>query len=261
MGLIRNPGVPWKFTNCEFCVHAKGVEAIMKTSHQSIERNQPEDPTFALCRQGPLWAVTFQGRQARFKHERGALYVACLLLNPPPEPLHAVALALKAREMPGPPRSPDQVCAEHEMGVEEAEAIRALWRKQRELERLLEDRTVIEPVKAEALDELEKITDYLRQSPWLTCHGAERCVRAVSTALKRFHAHLAAARDAEGRPDGVLRSWATHLYNHLLLPSGRSLISVNLFSQGVPLPPGIDLLATCAGAVARLGQRRSRPSA
>ena len=48
-----------------------------------------------------FWELTFAGQQAIFKDEQGALYVACLLLDPPPEPIHAVALALKARKMNG----------------------------------------------------------------------------------------------------------------------------------------------------------------
>jgi hypothetical protein len=40
-----------------------------------------------------------------------------------------------------------------------------LWRRQRELERILADRLEIEPVKAEAQRELEEITEYLRKSP------------------------------------------------------------------------------------------------
>jgi hypothetical protein len=56
---------------------------------------------YALRRGLGFWELTFAGRQAVFKHEQGALYVACLLLEPPPEPMHAVALALKARNMGG----------------------------------------------------------------------------------------------------------------------------------------------------------------
>jgi hypothetical protein len=48
-----------------------------------------------------LLGLTFGGRRAIFKHEQGALYVACLLLEPPSEPMHAVALALRAKEMGG----------------------------------------------------------------------------------------------------------------------------------------------------------------
>ena len=43
------------------------------------------------------------------------------------------------------------------MGLEDAAAVRALWRRQRELERVLADRQEIEPVKAESLRELEEV--------------------------------------------------------------------------------------------------------
>ena len=163
----------------------------MKTNQASTDRSHPDGCRYALRRGAEYWALIFEGREAIFKHELGALYVAYLLLDPPPEPLHAVALALKAREMAGQPAGPDEVLEERSMGLEDAAAVRALWRRQRELERVLEDRHEIEPVKAEALRELEEITEFLRTSPWLSRHGAERCVRAVTVAIRRFHAHLA----------------------------------------------------------------------
>ena len=152
-----------------------------------------------------FWELTFEGRQAIFKHEQGALYVACLLLDPPPEPMHAVALALKAREMGGQAPGPAEVIQQRSMGLEDAAAVRALWRRQRALERVLEDDQETEPVKAEALRELEEVTEFLRKNPWRSRHGAERCVRAVTMAIKRLHARLARAVDAKGLPHPVLR--------------------------------------------------------
>src|ERR1035441_2693207 len=67
-----------------------------------IDYRQRVEHQYALCRGLGYWELIFEGRQAIFKHEQGALYVACLLLDPPPEPIHAVALALKARSMAGP---------------------------------------------------------------------------------------------------------------------------------------------------------------
>ena len=107
------------------------------------------------------------------------------------------------------------------LGLDDAAAVRALWRRQRELERVLEDDEAIEPVKAEALRELEEVTEFLRKSPWRSRDGAERCVRAVAVAIKRLHAHLAGAVDAEGKPHPVLQAFARHLHEHLLIPSGR----------------------------------------
>jgi len=176
---------------------------------------------YALRRGLGFWELTFEGRQAIFKHEQGALYVACLLLDPPPEPMHAVALALKARSMGGQAPGPAEATQQRNLGLDDAAAVRALWRRQRALERVIEDDREIEPVRAEALRELEEVTEYLRKSPWRSRHGAERCVRAVSMAIKRLHAGLARAVDGEGGPHPVLQAFARHLHEHLLVPSGR----------------------------------------
>lgn len=94
-------------------------------------------------------------------------------------------------------------------------------RRERELEAVLDDRDAIEPVQAEALCELEAIADFMRKNPWRSRDCAQRCVRAVSMAIKRLHAHLARAVDGEGNPHPVLRAFARHLDEHLLIPSGR----------------------------------------
>jgi hypothetical protein len=192
----------------------------MKTNLASTEENHSNAAQYALRRQAGLWGLTFEGRQAVFKHELGALYVACLLLEPPREPVHAVALALKARGRADGRAGAELDPQERRMWLGEAWAVRALWRRQRELERVLQDRNEIEPAKAEALRELEEVTEFLRQSPWLSHHVAERCARAVAAAINGLHARLAAV-DAEGKPDAVLRAFARHLREHLLMPSGR----------------------------------------
>jgi hypothetical protein len=193
----------------------------MRTRQLTNDSRQRDEHRYALRRGLGFWELTFEGRQAIFKHELGALYVACLLLDPPPEPLHAVALALKAREAGGQVLRPGDVIQQRSMGLDDAAAVRALWRRQRELEGVLEDRLAIEPVKAEAQRELEEITEFLRKSPWRSRGGAERCVRAVAMAIRRFYSHLARAVDAQGGPHPVLQTFAGHLREHLLTPSGR----------------------------------------
>ena len=182
---------------------------------------QRDGHRYALRRGLGFWELTFAGQQAIFKHELGALYVACLLLDPPPEPIHAVALALKARKING--QSPDEaeLIQERNLGLDDAEAVRNLRRKQHELEAVLDDGLAIEAVKAEARREREEILEFLRKNSWRTRDNAGRCVRAVAVAIKRFHARLAKALDAEGRPHPVLQSLARHLWEHLLIPSGR----------------------------------------
>ena len=198
---------------------AKHRKQDMKTRQQTTDHYS--QARYALCRGLGFWELTFEGRQAIFKHELGALYFACLLLDPPSEPIHAVALALKAREMGGQAPGPAEVIQQRSLGLEDAAAVRALWRRQRALERVLEDDREIEPVKAEARRELEESTEFLRKSPWRSRGGAERCVRAVAMAIRRFHTHLAGAVDAQGGPHPVLRGFAGHLREHLLTPSGR----------------------------------------
>ncbi len=134
----------------------------MNTRQLAADHRQRDEHQYALRRGLGFWELTFEGRQAVFKHELGALYVACLLLDPPPEPIHAVA--------------------------------------RREREEMLE---------------------FLRNNSWRTRDNAGRCVRAVAVAIKRFHARLAKAVDAEGRPHPVLQGFAGYLREHLLIPSGR----------------------------------------
>src|ERR1035441_330378 len=198
---------------------AKQSKQNMKTRQQTTDHNSQAQ--YALCRGLGFWELTFEGRQAIFKHEQGALYAACLLLDPPPEPIHAVALALKARSMSGQGAGAVELIQQRSLGLDDAEVVWVLWRRQRVLERVIEDDREIEPVRAEALRELEEITEFLRKNPWRSRHGAERCVRAVTVAIKRLHTRLAGALDAEGKPHAVLQALARHLHEHLLIPSGR----------------------------------------
>ena len=193
----------------------------MRTRQQTTDRNHRDGRQYALCRGLGFWELTFAGRHAIFKHEQGALYVVWLLLHPPPEPLHALALALDARSIDGQPGGADEIIQQRSLGLDDAETIRRLRRQQRKLEAVLEDAQAIEPVKAEARRDLEAITDFLRKNPWRSRDSAQKCVRAVSMAIQRLHIHLARARNAEGRPHPVLQAFARHLYNHLLIPSGR----------------------------------------
>src|SRR2546421_12305896 len=52
-------------------------------------------PRYALRHSRGFWKLTFNGQEAHFKHERGILYVAYLLNNPPSQPIHALDLAAR----------------------------------------------------------------------------------------------------------------------------------------------------------------------
>jgi hypothetical protein len=193
----------------------------MRTRQQTADHNQRDGRQYALCRGLGFWELTFEGRHAIFKHEQGALYVVWLLLHPPPEPLHALALALEARSLDGQPGGADEIIQQRSLGLDDAETIRRLRRQQRALEAVLQDEREIEPVKAEARRESEEIAEFLRKNSWRSRDSAQKCVRAVSMAIKRLHAHLARSLDADGKPHPVLQAFARHLYAHLLIPSGR----------------------------------------
>jgi hypothetical protein len=193
----------------------------MRTREQTTDRNQGDKREYALRRGLGFWELTFEGRQAIFKHEQGALYVACLLLEPPEEPIHAVALALKARQMAGEAAGAEEVIQQRNLGLDDAEAVRNLRRRQRELEAVLEDDLEIEPVKAEARREIEEISEFLSKNLWRSQDCAQKCVRAVAMAIRRLHSHLSRAMGVKGKPDPVLQRFAQHLREHVLIPSGR----------------------------------------
>jgi hypothetical protein len=196
----------------------------MSTILPTANRTPEDERRYALGRGPNSWDLTFQDQHANFNHEPGALFVARLLLYPPPEPIHAVALALEARTLARRTLGADEVIRLRSLGLDEAETVRTLRRRERELEAVLDDKREIEPVKAEALRELEAITDFLRSHPWRSRDCAQKCIQAVSVAIQVLVAHLARAVDAEGNPEPVLRAFAWHLDDHLLLPSLRSRI-------------------------------------
>ena len=199
--------------------------------------SHPAISPYSLRKGFGFWQLTFAGEPAVFKHEQGAFYVAYLLWQPPPEPIHALALALEVKriqgqaigafEIAGPitgrgvPIGHSATLQQRSLGLDAAESARALHRKQRELEALLEDEDQIEPVKAEAQRELEAIYEFQKRNSGRIRTSAEKAADAVGKAIKRLYRHLAGALDAQGKPHRVLRPFSDHLLHHLLIPSGR----------------------------------------
>ena len=196
-------------------------EQDAKSIEHSGRTNLRDSGQYALGRGLGYWELTFEGRQAVFKHEQGALYVACLLLDPPPEPIHAVALALKTREKSGESGAAVEIIQQRNLGLDDAEAVRGLRRRERELEAWLDDPLTIESGNAEIHQELSDIADFLAKNPWRCDDCARKCVRAVGKAVTRFYNHLQRAVDTQGRPHPVLQDFARHLREHVLIPSGR----------------------------------------
>lgn len=206
----------------------------IKTNRSSRKFSTPQ---WALNKGIGFWELTFAGQTAIFKHEQGVFYVAYLLLHPPAEPIHGLALALRAQAVYSrsvaaaeivdsvsgkavlPPT--DAFVQERSLGLDDARAAWTLRRKQQELEAILNDEDTAAPVKAEVQHELEGLYEYQARHPWRAGDAAQRASDAVAKAIKRFYSRLAAAVDASGRPHPVLVGFAAHLKNHLLIPSGR----------------------------------------
>jgi hypothetical protein len=193
----------------------------MKPNRHTTDHHHQGGCPYALRWGLGTWEVTFAGWRDSFADQQGADYVAWLLLHPPPEPIHAVALALEATRTPGYTPGAADVIQQRSLGLDDAEAVRDLRRKVRQLEAVLADVLESEPVKAEARRERDEILEWLRKNPWRSQDCAQKCVRAVSKAITRLQSHLARGVDAEGNVHPVLQAFAEHLRQHLLVPSGR----------------------------------------
>ena len=93
--------------------------------------------------------------------------------------------------------------------------------QRRRLEAVARDETAAERKRVEARRDIEAIVKHVRSQPRRPTDEAQRAVRAVRMAIKRFHGNLGAAAAERGRPDRVLAAFAEHLERHLLIPSGR----------------------------------------
>jgi hypothetical protein len=111
--------------------HFYRAQAGWGTRQLTTDHRQRDEHKYGLRRRLGFWELTFAGQQAVFKHELGALYVACLLLDPPPEPIYAMAPALKVRKMSGQSPKEAELIQERNLGLDDAEAVRNLRRKQR----------------------------------------------------------------------------------------------------------------------------------
>ena len=179
-------------------------------------------PRYSLRKGLGFWDLIFDGQHAILKHQQGLAYVAYLLLNPPAEPIHGLALALKIRAIRnGQPADSAEVIQERILALDDAEAARSLFLKQQELEEIVDDEDQIDPVKQEALRDLEDIYAFQKKNLSRTRSVAQKASDAVGKAIKRFHQRLAKAVDSDGNPHPVLRAFAVHIKQHILIPSGR----------------------------------------
>ncbi len=196
------------------------------------------NPTrYSLRKHLGVWQLVFDGKEAFLKNERGIMYVAWLLYNPPAEPIHAIDLMGKVpelyRQQLGLAQITDPATGkasalesgariqERSLALDDAQAMRALFKKAKELEALLDSDDESEPVKAEALRDLEAIYELQRQHGRRSRDNAGRVAHAVRRAITRFYQRLQKTVGEDGNPHPVLRSFAEHIKRHILIPSAR----------------------------------------
>jgi len=73
-----------------------------------------------------------------------------------------------------------------------------------------------------SLRALEAIYAYQKKNLSRTSTIAQKASDAVGKAIKRLHARLAKAADANGISNPILRVFADHIRQHILTPSGRN---------------------------------------
>jgi hypothetical protein len=202
---------------------------------------------YALRKGLGVWHLTFAGHDITLKHERGIFYIAWLLDHPEQTPIHALDLISKIpaiyrqhlglTEIADPATGAGSVIASHarlqerSLSLDDAQTLRALLRKQKELEAILDDPNESEPVRAEALCDLEAIADFEREHAGRSVSNAQRAADAVHKAITRFHRHLAEATDATGNPHPLLTAFAAYLEKHVLVPSRRYAAGGNRFAR------------------------------
>lgn len=219
-----------------------GLLTALKTLPELLEPQgrkpaAPATPRFALIKGRGTWTLIFNGVTAPIKQEKGLLYVAYLLQNPPREPIHALDLASKIpeiyRKQLGVAAVTDQITGEavpldrhariqeRSLGLEALESTRAILKEEQKWEAVLDDGRSTEPERAEALRNLEELAEFQRRYAGRTNSNADNLVRAVRRAITRFYENLAGALDKDGKPHPVLTPFAEHLHEHLLKPSAR----------------------------------------
>jgi len=176
---------------------------------------------FTLRKGLGAWELSYNDQTAILKHEVGLDYVS-FLMDHPGEEFHGLALALKVRALRE-GHAPDSVdlIQERALALDDAEAARRIYRKQLELEALIDDELTIEAVRDEAYGQLKDILTFQKKNVAKTSNQASRASHSVAKAIKRLHQRLANAVTTAGRPHLLLRHFARHIRNGILIPSGR----------------------------------------
>jgi len=82
--------------------------------------------------------------------------------------------------------------------------------------------TSLASVAGPSLRALEAIYAYQKKNLSRTSTIAQKASDAVGKAIKRLHSHIAKATNADGTSNTILRAFADHIRQRILIPSGRN---------------------------------------
>jgi hypothetical protein len=191
---------------------------------------------YSLYRDGPLWHLTFHGRPAVLKHEKGLSYVAETLSHPG-QPIKKLSLAVNYSasrsagsggvEVFDPATGqldlPSSSEAVHQLSLaaDDLEARRACQARGRQLAEAIRDPRKTKAAREEARAELEQITAYLAKDSRQLRDATKAAGDAVRSAICKLLRNLVAGSGSASSPRSVQREFARHLQRHLVIPSGR----------------------------------------
>jgi hypothetical protein len=158
---------------------------------------------YALHREGSLWHLRLNGHPAILKHEQALFYVAHLFAHPA-DPTKKLDLASNYATLRQASLAPDN-----------DEARRRHLQKARELKETLDDPSASESDLSAAREELEQIADHLSRDQRPARDEAKKAADAIRATMNHLLRTLAKSNDP------VHRDFATHLLQHVILPSHR----------------------------------------
>ena len=161
------------------------------------------------------WILIYDWEVTTLPDDKAVYYVARLLLEPPPTPIHATML--------------DHLVFGHalvenqrNLGRDDQETLERQGLARRKCQAMLEDDSVTALERAEAQRDLDEINAWARKYQRGTEAGEQKQVRAISAGLLRLIKDLERATGRKREPVPVLRSFGGHLRTHLWEASGRS---------------------------------------
>ena len=159
-----------------------------------------------------VWKLVFEGETRFLADEKGIHYVAYLLKNPPPEPIHASELGAKAVG--------DAVIeGQRNLSADDKDTLAAMKKSRQEYQTVLDDDDASHVEKKEATTELAKIDAWAKKHARGTEASEQKQSRAIRAAIRRFLEKLEKAEYEGGEPEDILRGFGQHLERHLVKPS------------------------------------------